>query len=519
MQRLQRGVSGRRLFTLVLTGIFLAVMLTATGERAVHAAVGPGYNWDDGTVQGWSVDWEGEDPASSPVVARSGGRSLALPVEGREYPGFRSPTRPAGLAAGSVVTFHLYTPRNARPLQVMPYVSDNAYVEHFGSWSRLTPGSWTTLTWRVPSVPSLHHLGLEFDSRGWAGKVYLDDVSWAKSDPRGPLFEAQNLIYGSHIGAWDQDGGTAISNPTAAANVKAAKIRVIKWQMWKPPCELRATDCQTEAQFNAAIDGIRRLGAEPLVGLPPIWDQQCTGAPDAWSRAWQDWIIRTAGTRVKLYELGNEPDHYCAMTGQRYYDELWVHAPTLKAYARSLGHQIFIGGPGWSSSDAASLTELKVWLGAAKAGYLANGSNRDWLPDFISTHTYLITPTENETQANAQARIDSWGAFYDDLQAYVDTTFTGLTDQGYPIADQLKPADTEWNASIELTWPGNDDQVWTDFYVHSMFAMLRGHGVWLSNQSTIASHSGQSFDLLRPDGAAKPQYNSYKAESTSAPRN
>jgi hypothetical protein len=315
------------------------------------------------------------------------------------------------------------------------------------------------------------------------------------------------------------DGGTAISSPTASANVTAAKIRVIKWQMWKPPCELRPTDCQTEAQFNAAIDGIRRLGAEPLVGLPPIWDQQCAGAPDAWSLAWQEWIIRTAGNRVRLYEMGNEPDHYCGMTGQRYHDELWVNVPVLKAYARTLGHQIFVGGPGWSNSDASSLAELKVWLGATKADYLAHSQDRDWLPDFVSSHTYLITPTENDTQAHAQARIDAWGTFYEDLQTYVNTTFAGLADEGFPIADELKLADTEWNDTIELTWPGNDDQAWTDFYVHAMFIVLRDHGVWLSNQSTIASHTGLALDLLTTEGTPKPEYNSYKTESTTDPLN
>ncbi len=616
MGRLQRAVDRRRLFALALIGTLLAVLLTATGGRAVQAAEGSGYDWEDGTLQGWSVDWDGAVPANSTSVAHSGERSLELTLTDEQYPGFRSPSRPAGLGVGSVVTYYVYAPKNATSLEVKPYVTDEAYGEHFGAKTDLTPGEWTTITWTIPSVTRIRHLGLEVDDPGWTGHVYLDDVSWtaptelppvpvtgparevrsttavvtgtvdprglatqcqfdygtsrrysgttpaapvtaavsaqltglqpgttynyrltcqnsggrtsganatfttkAGGDPRGALFDAQNLIYGSHIGAWDLDGGTAISNPTASANVTAAKIRVIKWQMWKPPCELRPTDCQTEAQFNTAIDGIRRLGAEPLVGLPPIWDQQCAGAPDAWSRAWQEWIIRTAGDRVKLYELANEPDHYCGMTGQRYYDELWVNVPVLKAYARTLGHEIFLGGPGLSKSDTDSLAELKTWLAATKTAYLADAKNRDWLPDFISTHTYLITPTENDTQAHAQARIDAWGVFYDELQAYVDTTFAGLTDRGYPIAEQLKLADTEWNATIELAWPGNDDQVWTDFYITAMFTMLRNHGTWLSNQSTIASHTGLSMDLLTTDGTAKPLYNSFKTASTTDPLN
>ncbi len=511
--RVRRGVNRRRLPVLAIVGTLIAVLVTVAGGSAGQAAVDPGYDWEDGTLQGWTVDWDADDPVNSGVVARSGDRSLALPIQQDQYAGFRSPARPAGLGVGSVLTFHVYASRNARALQVKPYVTDKAYAEHFGAKTSLKPGEWTTVTWTVPSVPNVHHLGLEVDSPSWRGQVYLDDVSWTgPTDPRGSLFEAKDLIYGSHIGAWDMDGGTAISNPTASANVTAAKIRVIKWQMWKPPCELRPTDCQTEAQFNAAIDGIRRLGAEPLVGLPPIWDQQCASAPDPWSLAWQQWIIRTAGDRVRLYELGNEPDHNCGMTGQQYHDDLWVNVPTLKAYARTLGHQIFVGGPGWSNSDANSLAELKVWLTTTKADYLAHGRNRDWLPDFISSHAYLVTPTENDTQDHAQTAIDAWGAYYDELRAFVNSTFAGLTDKGFPIAEQLKLADTEWNDTIELSWPGNNDQAWTDFYVKAMFTMLRKHDVWLANQSTISSHTGQALDLLRADGTPKPEYNSFKTE-------
>jgi hypothetical protein len=623
MRRILRALTGRRLVALAGAGMLLGATVTLAGERVVQAATDSGFGWEDGTLQGWNVDWDAGAPSVSTTLAFSGDHSLALPLTGEQYPGFRSPSRLTGIGVGSVVTYHVYAPEIGASLQVRPYVTDGSYTEHFAAKTNFASGDWTTVTWTIPSVTSVRYIGLEIDDPGWTGEVYLDDVSWtpptelppvvatgpagevrsttalltgtvnpsglatichfdygttkrygsatpddstpgsgtgtvdvsarltglkagttyrfrlscqnsggmitdgyatfttssAVSDPRGPIFDAQNLIYGSHIGAWDMDGGTAVNNPTAAANVTAAKIRVIKWQMWKPPCDLRPIDCQSTAQFNAAIDGIRSLGAEPLVGLPPIWNQQCTGAVDAWSHEWQEWIIRTAGSRVKLYEMGNEPDNYCAMTGQQYHDELWVNVPPLKAYARTLGLQIFVGGPAWAKSDTDSLTEIKTWLNATKQDYLSHAEDRDWIPDFVSTHTYLITPSENDTQAHAQARINLWGAFYDDLESFIGTTFAGLTDQGFPIADQLKLADTEWNDTIENTWPGNDDRTWTDYYVSAMFTMLRNHGVWLSNQSTIASHTGGALDLLTTDGTAKPEYLSYLAVSTSDPLN
>jgi hypothetical protein len=52
IQGLRRGVNGRRLSTLVLVGTLLAVLVTAAGGRAVQAAGDPGYDWEDGTLQG-----------------------------------------------------------------------------------------------------------------------------------------------------------------------------------------------------------------------------------------------------------------------------------------------------------------------------------------------------------------------------------------------------------------------------------------------------------------------------------
>lgn len=611
---MERVLRGRRPLAIAVVAILLVGLMVTTGRRAGAAAYS-GFDWEDGSVQGWSEDWDGVDPKVSSDRAFSGSSSLAIRLEGEQYAGYRSPAGMTGIGVGSVVTYYVYAPVGIPTgLRIVPYVVDGSYDEHFAAKHTLTPGAWTPVSWTVPSIDTLRYVGLEIDDPGWTGTVNLDSVSWTPptdlppvvttkpatsvgsttavlngtvdpsglattcrfeygttrkygktvpvpepdgavaaritgltqgatyhfrlscqnsgglrtgadrsfltvGDPRGELFEAKNLIYGSHIGAWDMDGGTAVKDETAVANVKAARVRVIKWQMWKPPCDLRPDDCQTTAQFNAGIDGIRSLGAEPLVGLPPIWDKQCAGAADAWSAEWQQWIIRTAGSRVRLYEMGNEPDNYCGMSGQQYHDDLWVQAPVVKAYARSLGLRIFVGGPGWAMSEETAQVQVQEWLAAAKASYLAHDRNRDWLPDFVSTHTYLKTPSENDTQEHAQARIDSWRGFYTDLRHYIDTTFAGLTDNGYPIAEELRLADTEWNATIDNDWTGNDSQEWTDYYYRAMFTMLRDSGVWLSNQSTIASHTGGALDLLKPDGTPKPSYTSYKSLSTTDPHN
>lgn len=337
--------------------------------------------------------------------------------------------------------------------------------------------------------------------------------------PRADVFTGNQYLAGTQIGAWDTNGGTAVNTSTARANVIAANVKMIRWQMWNSPCDLRGTLCQSTSQFEAGLTGIIGLGAEPLIGLPPIWNQQGATGTDPWSYEWQRWIIRTAAGRVRLYEMGNEPDNYLSMTGQQYYDTLWgPNVPALKAYARSLGHTISVGGPGWANSATADLTHIQTWLTACKTAYLANGNNRDYLPDFVSTHLYL-TSTENSSQANALAKINAWGSFYASLRSWIDTNYAGLNDSnGNPIAPQIRLMCSEYNDTIDNNWPGNT-QTWTDFYYNAMFNMFRTQDLWAAIQFTIASHSGTALDLLNSDGTAKPAYTSFKASilSSTAP--
>ena len=78
-------------------------------------------------------------------------------------------------------------------------------------------------------------------------------LAQSRPDPRGALFDRTDLVGSAQIGAWDMDGGTAVNNAVARAKVVAAHVKVIRWQMWRPPCDLRPTNCQTTAQFDAAV--------------------------------------------------------------------------------------------------------------------------------------------------------------------------------------------------------------------------------------------------------------------------
>jgi len=334
------------------------------------------------------------------------------------------------------------------------------------------------------------------------------------------VFERRDLIYGSEIGAWDQDGGTAVNSPTARRNIIAAKIRVIRWGNWAKFDDMNqggSAPKQTLAQFNNAVDGIRTLGAVAMIKLPPIWDKQCEGAIDYWNLEWLKEIIKNAGSRVQLYEFGNEPDHYCNMTGTTYGQKWNETVPALKKYARSLGFEIFVGGPAMANNYVHSLEVVNDFLKTVKSAYVVD-HDRDFIPDFVSSHTYPNT-TENVTLTDFLNRIDYWGKVYDTMRQNIDEIWQGESDgNGQSLGPQIKLADSEWNMVT-----GNDpramDPRWTKPYVAKMFRMFREHHIWLANLFTISSHKGAALDMLKADGTPKPLYESFAAVSTTDPLN
>ena len=333
--------------------------------------------------------------------------------------------------------------------------------------------------------------------------------------PDRSVFKRNDLIYGSEIGAWDMDGGTAIKNAAARSNIRAARIRIIRWGVWAKFDYMNqqgSTPRQTLANFNSAVDGIIRLGAIPLIKLPPIWPKQADGALDAWNIEWLKEIVKNAGNRVALYEFANEPDWYQKWNAETYAAYWKQVVPELKKYARSLGFEIFVGGPAMANSYPQNVAYMAVFLNETAAAYRESG-DRDVVPDFVSSHTYL-TENENASKAQMQIRIDAWGEFFAEVQKAIDSAYAGFKDpSGAPLAPQIKIADSEFNYTINNENTLAENQGYADYYVQAMYRMLRRHNVWLANIFTIASHGGGALDLLNKDGSPKPLYNAYKAAS------
>lgn len=350
------------------------------------------------------------------------------------------------------------------------------------------------------------------------------------TDPRGEPLTVAGPIKGTQIGAWDTDGGLLKTSTGGRALMQAAGTKLVRLQMWRTPSDLGGT--QTTADFNSLLDTARNLASRYtdayrngygnailMIGLPPIWNEQYPGQPDPWSLAWQKWMIDktvaalgTAAATDVIFEMGNEPDNYGTLTAQQYYDTLWkVNVPQLKAYARfTYGIDIKVGGPAWANSYAANLTDIQTWLTDCKNDIGTYGL--DIVPDFVSTHCYLVTPTENDTVPHAQARIDQWATFYRDLRTAIRTTFSGLTDRGYPITEQIKTVCSEYQYTIDNANTQDTDQVWTDHYMRAMHDMFKAAGVWASVEFTAASHTGGALDLLTTSGTAKPLYSSFAAQ-------
>ena len=87
---------------------------------------------------------------------------------------------------GSVVTFHVYLPADARAIEwVQPFVQDTnlTYASAFAERSALTFGAWNTLKVTLPpnALPTLHILGVEFRTSGPTPlfeDIFIDAIDW-----------------------------------------------------------------------------------------------------------------------------------------------------------------------------------------------------------------------------------------------------------------------------------------------------------------------------------------------------
>jgi hypothetical protein len=164
-------------------GVELPLSAAAAPIASAASAGGSGsYDFEDGALDGWAVDYGPVTLANSTAVAFSGTHSLALTLTGTGNPGVRSPLSPAGVISGTVLSFHVYEPAGAS-LSASVYSVDGNWNYAFAPLASLNSGGWTTLTLTVPALQNgLRYFGLEIENGGGTkATLAVDGVSWGST--------------------------------------------------------------------------------------------------------------------------------------------------------------------------------------------------------------------------------------------------------------------------------------------------------------------------------------------------
>ena len=154
---------------------------TGAGGTSSGSADGAPYNFES-SAQGWTIPGAPlTTAASSPARAFAGTKSLAIGVggTGSATVTVSSPT----VAAGAVVTFHVWIPAGSGVASVQPFALQGAAGNWAwtGSWRAipsLRTNDWNTIQVTVPAnAAPLSQLGLEVTTASnWTGTIYLDSV-------------------------------------------------------------------------------------------------------------------------------------------------------------------------------------------------------------------------------------------------------------------------------------------------------------------------------------------------------
>jgi hypothetical protein len=149
-------------------------------------------SFEDGGLDGWAAGGGTgiAKVSNSTTKAYDGTHSLAVTLTKDTQTNWASVyiANPAWLKPGQTVTVHVQVPSGAPTgLQASVFVqaagSPSSWNE--GPATSLTPGTWTTLTYTVPttvSITSPDYMGVRFYPKSttgtWTGTAYVDGISY-----------------------------------------------------------------------------------------------------------------------------------------------------------------------------------------------------------------------------------------------------------------------------------------------------------------------------------------------------
>jgi len=337
------------------------------------------------------------------------------------------------------------------------------------------------------------------------------------------FFERKDILYSSEIASWSLldgrfDGQYMLNYKNSCPNCsklsKEAKIPVVRWAPWSTfPDQISPLDGKpgtlTYEQFNNIIDGIRNtLDAHPFIKLQPIYDTSF--CPDTWGVdnliSMNKSIIKAAGSRVQLYEFANEIVLQCKWFGPGIggvkAGQYWLKiAPVLKKYARSLGFEIYIGGPS-SLSDAA---EIHDFLYTIRMAYNSN-PDPDMIPDFITWHEYPNADTNNVLTSLPP------------IAARIDAIKSSIANLMPEFKNQIKLVVSEYN--IHSDGMAHYYEGGRPIWYANFLKLLREKDVFMANQFLMASNTvdGSGMDLITFRGTPSSYYDAFKQASLTDPQ-
>ncbi len=369
------------------------------------------------------------------------------------------------------------------------------------------------------------------------------------------FWERTDLVCSSEVPPWTAqdgryDGMYALNygntSPKLPQLIQEAAIKVARWKVWDTFTDVTnptgGLGSMPRAQFDNIIDGIRNtLGAFPMITLQPIQNAAGNGTPDFanWGAAnlliMGESIIRQAEKRARLYEFCNEPGNAHANTG------IWVpssvgtsigaqwiiNAPLLKKYARSLGFEIFLGGPAETTTgidqfgDSQDTAKATQFMTAILNEYNNVSSpyyhDLDLKPDFYSFHIYPVEyliniygpfATQADEDASVAAHILEGVPYYATLIGNIRAAINAVW--GTTIGNTIPLVCSEWNIQLEA---GSFPSPATENAYAAFLAMFKANGVIISNQF-MATGEGNKMDMIAENGlTVTPYYSAFKAEA------
>ena len=145
------------------------------------------YSFEDGTTDGWAAHGSGISNAQNATnLAYNSQHSLKATLANAsngDYPYLSvSPSNNAP-KTGQTITAYVYLATNSVTVNAKLLVVDANSQWHTGDFTQLTPGTWTSLTYTVPSgLPGpIGELGVQFNSptgSNISSDVYVDAVGW-----------------------------------------------------------------------------------------------------------------------------------------------------------------------------------------------------------------------------------------------------------------------------------------------------------------------------------------------------